>query len=90
MSNRSQYNIRFSEEEKRKLANEAGERGISIAAYIREKLFSEDIPSIYDKQFQRAFHELCSPYRIIDNCNMDEKVKKEYKQGVELLWQYLR
>lgn len=85
-----QINIRISEEENLILEKKARERGVGKSAYIREAIVNEAMPVIYTTQFRQAVEHICALHPYIDQIDMDESKKREYKQGVEGLWRYLK
>ena len=85
-----QINVRISEEENAILEKKVQERGIGKSAYIREAIVNEKVPVIYTSQFRQALEHVCALYLHIDQIDMNENQKREYKQGVEGLWHCLR
>lgn len=84
-------NIRVSEEEKSEFKQNAGERGVSVTEYIKEKCLGNNRGGIYNKEVQQALEIISNIlyYKIEKYCE-DEAFVKECKGGVERLWHCLK
>lgn len=83
--------IRLTSEEKNFLWHKAEERGVNLSTYVKQRLFSEELQSLYNTQVSQQLYKitdlLVNQARLY--CN-DEKFIRACKREANELWHYLK
>ena len=91
MKNRTQINVRLTQEEQKLLQTKANSMGISVSAYIRQCAFRQETTTgIYNPRFKKAVEDVCSLYPVREELQISDELKCKYAEGVGMLWQFLK
>jgi len=86
----SQFHMRLSDAQDSTLRRDAKERGVNVTAYVKERLFSENRSTIYDKESENTIHEITD--FLVNELPLKCSNKKLIEQGkkeAEKLWHIL-